>query len=144
MLLGQYNHILDGKNRLSLPSKVRRQLGKKVIVTKGLDGCLFLYTEKDWKNFSDKMSDLPMGQADTRAFSRFILGSATEIDIDSNGRILLPSVLASFAKLKSKVVIAGVYSRMEIWDEKAWDKHQAENEKRADALAEKLGDIGMI
>lgn len=144
MLIGEHKHTLDTKKRLSLPSKFRKELGKKVIVTRGLDTCLFVYSQKEWKNFSDKLGELSMGQSDTRAFNRFLLGGAVEVEIDSAGRILIPDFLKEFARLKTKVVVAGIANRVELWDENLWDKYQSTVQGQADALAEKLGAIGMI
>lgn len=144
MLIGEYNHTLDDKKRLSLPSKFRKELGKEVVITHGLDHCLFVYSKSEWKNFSDKLGTLSMGQADARSFTRFILGSAVETEVDSAGRVLIPDFLKDFAKLGSKVVVAGIGNRAELWDEKVWKAYKREVEKKADLLAEKLGDIGMI
>ncbi len=144
MLIGEYKHTLDDKKRISLPSKFRTQLGKKIVITHGLDGCLFLYPQKEWSTISEKLGGLGMGQADTRGFNRFMLSGASEITIDSVGRILIPEHLRGFAKIKSKVVFAGVYNRLEIWDENAWESYKKEVVKNADQMAQKLGDIGAI
>lgn len=144
MLIGEYTHSLDPKKRLSLPVKFRRELGKKVVVTKGLDNCLFIYPLKEWQRITQKMSELPLGQADTRGFNRFFLSGAVEADIDSVGRILVPDFLKEFAKLEAKVVLAGVHDRVEIWDEDRWTAYKKQIEKQADALAEKLGEIGVL
>lgn len=144
MLIGEHKHTLDTKKRLSLPAKFRKELGKKVIVTRGLDTCLFVYSQKEWKSFSEKLGELSMGQSDTRAFNRFLLGGAVEVEIDSAGRILIPDFLKEFAHLDTKVVVAGIANRVELWDETAWDKYQVSIQSQADTLAEKLGSIGMI
>lgn len=144
MFIGEHIHTLDGKKRLSLPSKFRKELGKTVIVTKGLDSCLFVYSQKEWKKFAEKLAELSMGQGDTRAFSRYFLGGALEVDIDSAGRILIPDFLKDIAHLKTKVMVVGLGSRIELWDEERWTSYQKELEKKADLVAEKLGDIGMI
>lgn len=144
MLIGEYTHSLDPKKRLSLPSKFRNELGKKVVVTRGLDNCLFVYPLKEWERITQKVSELPLGQADTRGFNRFFLSGAVEVDIDSVGRILVPDFLKDFAGLSSKVVLAGVHSRVEIWDEGVWIEYKKRIEKQADALAEKLGEIGIL
>lgn len=144
MLIGEHKHTMDTKKRLSLPSKFRKELGKKVVLTRGLDTCVFVYSVSEWKKFSEKLSSLSMGQADTRAFNRFILGGAVEVDIDAAGRVLVPDFLKDFAKLKESVVVAGISNRVELWDEKTWNNYQAKVSKQADAVAEKLGDIGMI
>jgi MraZ protein len=144
MVIGEYNHTLDDKKRLSLPSKFRKEFGKKVVLTHGLDHCLFVYSTDEWKQFVEKLSTLSMGQGDSRSFTRFILGSAVETEIDKAGRILIPEFLKDFAKLKSKVVVVGVGNRAELWDERAWQTYKSGVEKKADTLADKLGEIGMI
>jgi MraZ protein len=144
MFIGEYNHTLDDKKRLSLPSKFRKELGTGVVITHGLDHCLFVYSKAEWKKFVEKLQTLSMGQADSRSFTRFILGSAVEAEVDKAGRVLIPDFLKDFAKLGSKVVVAGIGNRVELWNEKSWKSYQAELAKKADTLAEKLGDIGMI
>ena len=144
MLIGEYTHSLDPKKRLSLPAKFRSELGKKVVITRGLDNCLFVYPLKEWQVITRKISELPLGQADTRGFNRFFLSGAVEVDIDSVGRILVPEFLKDFAGLNVKVVLAGVHSRVEIWDEQVWTEYKKRIEKQADALAEKLGEIGIL
>jgi len=144
MLIGEYIHTLDPKKRLSLPAKFRKEVGKKVVVTHGLDNCLSIYPLKEWQALSQKLGELPMGQADTRGFGRFLLGGAVETDVDTSGRILIPDFLKSFAKLKTKVAVIGMHDRIEIWDERSWRGYKERVEKQADTLAEKLGDIGAI
>ena len=144
MLIGEYKHTLDTKKRLSLPSKWRKELGGKLILTRGLDNCLFIYPLKEWQKITEKIGQLPLGQADTRSFNRFFLSGAVEVEVDSVGRILVPDFLKDFAKLESKVVLAGIHDRVEIWDEKQWNEYKRRIERQADALAEKLGDIGVL
>lgn len=144
MLIGEYKHTLDDKKRISLPSKFRSKVGKNIVITRGLDGCLFLYPIKEWQKISEKLGDLGMGQADTRGFNRFMLSGASEVNVDSVGRILIPEHLRDFAKVKSKVVFAGVFNRIEIWNEKAWTEYTNKVVKNADQMAEKLGDIGAL
>ncbi len=146
MLIGEYTHTQDDKKRISLPSKFRKEMGKKVVVTHGLDNCLFMYTTKEWMKISEKLGNLSMGQADSRGFNRIMLAGAQEIDVDSIGRILLPEFLREFAGLesKNKVVFAGVHSRVEVWDESRWKAYKSKILKKADDLAEKLGEIGVI
>ena len=139
MLIGQYSHTLDPKKRLSLPAKFRKELGRRVVITNGLDNCLFLYPLKEWQKVAEKLAHLSIGAAGTRGFNRFILSGAVEAEIDSAGRILIPEFLKEFAGLKDKVVLAGVHTRVEVWDEKAWNEYKGRVEKDADALAEKLG-----
>ena len=144
MLIGEYTHTLDPKKRLSVPSKWRKELGKKVVVTRGLDNCLFVYPMEQWATITEKIGQLPFGQADTRGFNRFFLSGAVESEVDSAGRILVPDFLKSFAGLQNKVVLAGVHDRVEIWDEKVWTDYKRRIEKQADTLAEKLGEIGVL
>lgn len=144
MLIGEYTHTIDPKKRLSLPSKFRRELGKKVVLTRGLDNCLFIYSVSEWKKISAKLAGLPIGQSDTRGFNRFILSGAVETATDSLGRILIPDFLRDFASLKDKVVLAGVQSRVEVWDEKKWREYKDRIERQADNMAEKLGEIGIL
>lgn len=113
-------------------------------MTKGLENCLFVYPESEWKKISQKLSELPFGQADSRGFGRFMFSGATEVDVDSVGRILIPDFLRTFARLSNKVVVAGVHSRIEIWNERSWNEYKRRIEKQADSLAEKLGDIGVL
>jgi len=144
MLIGEYTHTVDDKKRISLPSKFRKQMGKKVVVTSGLDNCLFMYPLSEWKKISEKLATLGMGQSDTRGFSRFMLAGAIEIDVDSLGRILIPDFLRTFADLKTKVVFTGVVNRVEIWNDTKWTSYKTKIQKQADQMAEKLGDVGMI
>jgi MraZ protein len=144
MLIGEYTHRLDDKKRLSLPAKFRKELGKKMVITHGLDNCIFIYPEKEWQKVSERLSDLGVGQADSRGFNRFMLGGALEVSLDSIGRILIPDFLKDFAGLKNKVVLIGVHSRVEIWDQKMWSNYKKKIQQKADALAQKLGDIGAI
>lgn len=144
MLIGEYTHTLDPKKRLSLPSKFRKEMGKKVVVTRGLDKCLFIYSVSQWSKISEKIAELSIGQADSRGFNRFMLSGAVETDVDAVGRILVPDFLKDFAGLKSKVIVTGVHTRIEVWDEKSWNEYKGRIEKQADVLAEKLGEIGLL
>lgn len=144
MLIGEYKHTLDTKKRLSMPSKWRKELGKKLVVTRGLDNCLFVYPQTQWRQITQKVGQLPLGQADTRSFNRFFLSGAVEVEVDSVGRILVPDFLKDFAKLETKVVLAGIYDRVEIWAENKWEEYKSRIEGQADQLAEKLGEIGVL
>lgn len=144
MLIGEYTHSIDDKKRLSLPAKFRKEIGKKIVVTKGLEACLFIFSDDEWKKVSARLSELSMGKASSRDFNRFLLAGAVEMEVDTIGRILIPDFLKIFAGLESKVVFAGVGNRIEVWDEDAWQAYKKTVEKEADRLAEKLGDIGMI
>jgi len=144
MLIGEYTHSIDSKKRLSLPSRWRKELGKKLVVTRGLDNCLFVYPLKEWQKITEKVGQLPLGQADTRSFNRFFLSGAVEVEVDKIGRILVPDFLKGFAKLENKVVLAGIHNRVEIWDENKWNEYKKRIENEADSLAEKLGTIGVL
>jgi len=144
MLIGEYRHTIDDKKRVALPAKFRKELGKKVVITHGLDNCLSIYPLKAWEKVAEKLANLSMGQADTRRFNRFMLAGAVETEVDGTGRILIPDFLKEFAGLNTKVVIAGIHERAEIWDEDTWKVYKSKVEKEADQLAEKLGEIGVI
>ncbi len=144
MLIGQYKHTIDDKNRISLPVKFRKEMGQKIVITPGLDNCLFVFAPKEWQNISLKLSTSSLLQADNRSFNRFMFGGAVEVTLDSIGRILVPDFLKDRANLKNKVVLIGVQNRLEIWNEKAWEDYNAVIEKGADALAEKLGQVGVL
>ena len=144
MLIGEYQHTLDDKKRLAIPAKWRQELGRKVVVTHGLDHCLSVYSLKAWQGVAEKLAGLSMGQAETRSFNRFMLAGAVESEVDSLGRILIPDFLKSYAGLGNKVVLAGIHNRLEIWDEAKWQMYKGEVEKRAEALAQKLGEIGVF
>ncbi len=144
MLIGEYTHTIDDKNRLSLPAKFRTEMGKKVVLTRGLDKCVAIFTEKEWKKIAEKLSESSMLQADSRSFNRFMFAGATETEVDTIGRILVPDFLKTWGSLGTKVVVIGVQSRVEIWNDKAWEANKNTIEKQADTLAEKLGQVGIL
>ena len=144
MLIGEYTHTLDEKNRMSLPVKFRKEIGSSVIIAPGLDNCLSIFTTKEWQKISSKLSDSSMLASDNRSFSRFMFGQAVVVSVDSQGRILIPENLKNRSKLSSKVIVIGVQNRAEIWNEKAWSSYKKVVETQADALADKLGQIGVL
>jgi len=144
MFIGEYIHTIDSKKRLAVPAKLRKDLGSTVVITRGPDPCLFLYSLSAWEAVATKLSKLPLGQADTRNFVRFTLAGATEEDFDTLGRILIPEHLKGYAGLGSRAVIVGVYDRVEIWSESRWAELQKKTEEQADRLAERLGELGMF
>ena len=144
MLIGEYTHIIDDKNRLSLPAKFRAEMGRKIVVTPGLDQCLFVFTVKEWGKIQEKLSSSSLLQADNRSFNRFMFAGAVEAEVDSIGRVLIPDFLRDRANLKNKVVVIGVSNRLEIWNEKTWIEYKKVVEKQADTLAEKLGQVGVL
>jgi len=143
MFLGEFSYTIDEKKRLAVPAKFRSALGKKAVITRGLDSCLFLFTQKEWQKLAEKLSALPLGQKDARGFSRLMLAGAMEVSMDSLGRILIPDYLKEYASLKKQVVIAGVYSRLEVWDTNLWNAYKKQNERDADKLAEAMGEVGI-
>ena len=144
MLIGEYQHTIDPKKRLSLPSKFRKELGKTVIITRGLDQCLFIYAPSAWKKLTEKFNELSLGSTDTRGFNRFMLSGASDVEVDGAGRVLIPEYLKEFAGLKSDVVVAGIGNRVEVWDRSRWDEYTQRIEGQANAIAQKLGDLGAI
>lgn len=143
MFIGEYNHNLDEKGRLAVPVKFRNDLKKGAVVTKGLDGCLFLYTMNEWKTLAEKLSKLPISQSGTRAFARLMLAGAMDVQIDKQGRIVIPDYLRKYAGMKKKIVVSGLYNRLEIWDENSWEKYKKKTEKESEDIAEKLGELGV-
>src|SRR3990167_1114282 len=134
MFIGEYEHTLDEKKRVSLPKAFRNALGKKMVMTRGLDNCLFIYSQKNWEKVAAKLEALSFAQADTRGFNRFILSGAAEVEADGSGRILIPDHQKEFAGLKKDVVFAGVSDRVEVWDKDRWNTYKSRIEKQADAL----------
>jgi len=145
MLIGEYTHTIDDKNRVSLPSKFRSLMGKKIVITPGLDQCLFAFTVKEWEKIAGKLSEnSSMLSADMRSLTRYMFGGASEVEVDNIGRILVPDFLKERANLKTKVVLIGVQNRLEIWNEKSWTDYKKQVEKGADSLAEKLSGLGIM
>jgi len=153
MFIGEFTHTLDDKKRLSLPSKFRKELGKKVIITHGLDNCLFMFTLSQWNKIAEQLGNLSIGNSDSRGFNRIMLAGAVEIEIDTAGRVLIPDFLREYAgvnindtdkKNNGKLVFAGVHTRIEIWEEKRWKSYKEKILKQADSLASKLSSIGAI
>ncbi|MFZ1987836.1 MAG: division/cell wall cluster transcriptional repressor MraZ [Minisyncoccia bacterium] len=144
MFIGEYRHTFDPKNRISLPAKFRKELGRSVIVTRGLDTCLFVYPKKAWEKQAAKMAEHSTGSAAGRGLSRLMLAGANEAEVDSAGRILVPDYLKKFATLSTKAVVAGVSDRVELWDEGSWERYTKTIEREADQFADKLGERGLF
>ncbi|MFH1462300.1 MAG: division/cell wall cluster transcriptional repressor MraZ [bacterium] len=143
MFIGEYTYSIDEKKRLAIPAKFRQLLGKKAVVTRGLDQCLFLYPVKEWGILAKKLSQLPLAQADARGFARLMLTGAMEVNIDNLGRVLVPDYLKTYAVLKKKVVIAGVYNRIELWDGGKWQEYKTKTETAVGDIAERLKELGV-
>ena len=139
--MGEFHHTLDQKGRIIIPSTFRNELGKKFIVTRGMDGCLFLYSQKSWSVLVDKLATLPLTKKDARSFSRFFYSGASECDIDKQGRINLPQNLVAFARLERDCVILGVNSRVEIWNDQIYEKVDEEMADHISEISEKLMDF---
>jgi len=143
MFIGEYNHNVDDKGRLAVPVKFRIALKKGAVVTRGIDNCLFLYTANEWSKLAEKLAALPISQANTRAFARLMLAGAMDVSLDKQGRIILPDYLRKYAGLGKKLVVAGLYNRLEIWDEKKWEVYKKGTEKASEKIAEQLGELGV-
>ncbi|MBD5519422.1 MAG: division/cell wall cluster transcriptional repressor MraZ [Lachnospiraceae bacterium] len=141
MFMGEYNHTIDAKGRLIVPSKFREILGDAFVVTKGLDGCLFVYDNEEWKLFEEKLRALPITNKEARQFVRFFLAGATEAEVDKQGRILIPNVLREFAELIKDVVLVGVGSRIEIWGKERFENEAAFEDM--DEIAEHMAQLGL-
>ena len=139
--MGEYNHTIDAKNRLIIPSKFRETLGEEFVVTKGLDGCLFVYDHAEWAAFEQKLRNLPLTSREARTFVRFFLAGAAGVEEDKQGRILIPSVLREFADLKKDVVLIGVVSRIEIWSKERWEEEAAQGDM--ESIAEHMSQLGL-
>jgi MraZ protein len=143
MFIGEYAHTIDTKRRLAMPAKFRGEMGDKVVVTRGLDQCLFVYTMKAWERLAEKLGTLPIGEANTRSFTRLMLAGAVDVEVDSQGRVLLPEYLKVYAHLDRDVTVAGVFDRLEIWDTAAWNTYKATAESQSGEIAEQLGKLGV-
>ena len=143
MFIGEYSHNLDDKGRLAIPAKFRNQIKKGAVVTRGLDNCLFLYTKTEWEKLAEKLATLPISQANSRAFSRLMLAGAMDVEVDKQGRVILPEYLRRFAGLKKEVVLAGLYSRVEIWDSEQWNAYKSQTEKESGSIAERMAELGV-
>jgi MraZ protein len=142
MFIGEYQHAVDNKNRMIIPSKFRDSLGEGFVLTKGLDGCLYAYTMEEWKVLEEKLKKLPLTSKDARAFVRFFFSGANEIDIDKQGRALIPQNLLEYADIKKEIISIGVSTRIEIWGKEKWEEYNSQNIDY-DAIAEKMSELGI-
>ena len=141
MFMGEYNHTIDAKGRMIVPSKFREQLGDEFVVTKGLDGCLFVYSKSEWENIEEKFRNVPLTTKDARKFARFFFAGAASCEVDKQGRILLPVVLREYAGIEKDVVSVGVFNRVEIWDKDKWQESNSYDDM--DEIAEHMADLGL-
>ena len=128
MFMSEYNHTLDTKGRLIIPAKFREVLGEEFVISKGMDGCLFVYANDDWNSFEQKLTSLPLINKEARQFARFFLAGAATVEVDKQGRILLPAALREFAGLEKDVVLVGVGSRVEIWSKDKWENMNSDTD----------------
>ena len=143
MLIGEYEHSLDAKGRVIMPAKLREDMGEKFILTKGLDGCLFGFSQKEWANFEEKLKTLPLTNKNARDFVRFFLSGAIECEIDKQGRFLIASNLREYANMEKDVVIIGVGTRLEIWNKDKWKNYNSDENISADEIAENMTMLGI-
>jgi MraZ protein len=142
MFIGEYQHALDPKNRIIIPSKFRDGFGNTFVMTKGLDGCLYGYTVEEWKKLEDKLKSLPLTNKDARAFSRFFFSGAAEIEIDKQGRALVPQNLIEYAGISKEIITIGVSTRIEIWSKESWNAYNDRN-INLDEIAENMSELGI-
>lgn len=143
MFIGEYSASVDEKGRVAIPAKFRTLLKGRCVVTRGLDSSLFVYTLSEWEKLAEKLASLPISQANTRAFSRLMLAGAMDLEIDKQGRVVLPDYLRQFAGVSKQVIVAGLMNRLEIWDSKKWQSYKKETEKESTSIAEALGELGV-
>ncbi|MFH0831143.1 MAG: division/cell wall cluster transcriptional repressor MraZ [Parcubacteria group bacterium] len=143
VFIGEYQHSIDIKGRLAVPAKFRARLAKGAVVTRGLDQSLFLYAMNEWQQLAERLSKLSIAKANTRAFARLMLAGAMDVQVDRQGRIIIPEYLRAYAKIGKQVVLAGLYSRIEIWDKATWERYTASTEKKSTDIAEQLTDLGV-
>ncbi|WP_093059927.1 division/cell wall cluster transcriptional repressor MraZ [Psychrobacillus sp. OK028] len=138
MFMGEYQHNVDAKGRLIIPSKFREHLEDNFVLTRGLDNCLFGYPMDEWRKLEEKLKELPVTKKDARAFTRFFFSGATEVEIDKQGRINIPNNLRSYAKMDKECIVLGVSNRLEIWAKDAWDNYYEESEDSFNDIAENM------
>lgn len=143
MLIGEYKHNLDNKGRIALPAKFKNKFIDGIILTRGIDQCIFGFPKEEWEKVVKKISELPLSQSNARAFARLILAGAYEAEIDNQRRILIPENLRKYANLEKRVVIVGMHTRIEIWSEENWEEYKKKSEESAQEIAEKLSDLGI-
>ena len=143
MFMGEYSHTIDTKGRLIIPSKFREELGETFVVTKGLDGCLFVFSDEEWRAFEIKLKSLPLTNKNARQFARFFVAGATPCELDKQGRILLPATLREFAGLEKDVVLTGMLNRIEIWSKDKWNENNSLDDVAMDEIAEQMTDLGL-
>jgi len=143
MFIGEYTHNLDEKGRMSVPAKFREKLAQGAVITRGLDHCLWIYPREEWEVIAAKLAQLPLTRKQSRAFARLMLAGAWDVEFDTQGRINIPEYLRQYAGMAKKVIVAGLYTRLELWDEKAWQTYKRATEAASDDIAEGLAELGI-
>jgi MraZ protein len=143
MFIGEYSYNIDQKARLAIPAKFRQTFAEGLVITRGIDKCLFVYSKVEWQKLAEKLMNLPLSQANSRAFARLMLAGAMDVELDQQGRVLVPDYLRDYADLKKKVVLAGLYNRLEIWDSENWRIYKERTERESGDIAEKLSELGI-
>ncbi len=143
MFIGEYQHNLDQKGRVAIPAKFRKQFQNGIVVTRGIDACLFVFTKDEWDKLAEKIANLPLTQSNSRAFSRLLFAGAHDVELDSQGRILVPDHLRSYAGIAKKAIVAGVFNRLEIWDEMKWKDYKGRTERESEDISEQLMGLGI-
>lgn len=143
MFIGEHAHNIDEKGRLAMPARFRVAFADGLVMTRGLDGCLFIYTRSAWAELTEKLVDMPLSQAEARQFARHMLAGAMDSELDKQGRVIVPSYLRQFAKLDGTVVVAGLHNRLEVWNAKLWNDIQKLAESKSDEIAQSLLDFGI-
>lgn len=138
MFLGEFQHSIDEKGRVIMPARFREQLGNSFIITRGLDGCLFVYPLQEWEKLSDEVQNLPLAKKDARSFSRLLFSGAVEAECDKQGRVSIPNPLRDYARIQKEVVVIGVSARIEIWAAESWAIINEDVADKFEELAEKL------
>lgn len=143
MFIGEYTYLIDEKKRLAIPAKFRKGLGKKAVITRGIDNCLVIYPVSEWQKLAEKLEKLPSSGADSRGFVRLMLAGAVDVELDKLGRILIPDYLKDYGSLKKNVSILGLSNRIEIWDGERWQEYKNKTEQKAGDIAERLKELGV-
>ncbi len=143
MFIGEYQHTLDNKGRIIMPSKFRTGLGEDFVITKGLDNCLFVYPKNEWEVIENKLKELPLTNRDARAFVRFFFSGASEVSLDKQGRVLIPANLREHSKLEKDAIIIGVATRLEVWSKDLWENYNEDDSLSYDNIAEKMVELGI-
>ena len=143
MFIGEFQHTIDTKGRVAIPAKFRSDLSEGAVITRGLDGCLFLYPKNEWTKLARRIAELPISKSNARAFARLMLAGAMAVDFDKQGRVVIPFYLRDYAGLRHEAIITGLFNRLEIWSQNRWEKYRQNTERDSGDIAERLGELGV-